>query len=146
MARDALSAGDRIAAETYYQHAEHYFRILNSSTDPVPTERRQAARTGGNGRAQRAPWIQPDRGAASPQVAPAGHDAPETASGPDGQRQMQPEGSLRAEPGNGAQGPDGLRQDNRASGASEQPTACPPEPGDKEPPGEDAAGNDPAGA
>jgi len=27
-ARDALSAGDRVAAENYLQHAEHYFRIV----------------------------------------------------------------------------------------------------------------------
>lgn len=31
MARDAASAGDRIAAENYYQHAEHYFRIINAN-------------------------------------------------------------------------------------------------------------------
>ena len=30
MARDASSQGDRIAAENYYQHAEHYFRVINS--------------------------------------------------------------------------------------------------------------------
>lgn len=30
MARDASSQGDRIAAENYYQHAEHYFRMINS--------------------------------------------------------------------------------------------------------------------
>jgi hypothetical protein len=30
MARDAASQGDRIAAENYYQHAEHYFRMINS--------------------------------------------------------------------------------------------------------------------
>ncbi|MBL6931347.1 MAG: DUF4167 domain-containing protein [Rhodospirillales bacterium] len=29
LARDAMSAGDRIAAEGYFQHAEHYHRILN---------------------------------------------------------------------------------------------------------------------
>lgn len=29
LARDAASAGDRILAENYYQHAEHYFRIAN---------------------------------------------------------------------------------------------------------------------
>jgi hypothetical protein len=29
LARDANSAGDRIAAENYYQHAEHYYRVLN---------------------------------------------------------------------------------------------------------------------
>ena len=41
LARDASSAGDRIAAEAYYQHAEHYFRILSDSTDPQPGGRRQ---------------------------------------------------------------------------------------------------------
>ncbi|MDA8229923.1 MAG: DUF4167 domain-containing protein [Magnetospirillum sp.] len=30
MARDASSQGDRVAAENYYQHAEHYFRLLNA--------------------------------------------------------------------------------------------------------------------
>ncbi|GAB4394227.1 MAG: hypothetical protein Tsb0032_17430 [Kiloniellaceae bacterium] len=44
LARDASSAGDRIAAEAYYQHAEHYFRILNDSTDPQPGGRRQEDR------------------------------------------------------------------------------------------------------
>lgn len=30
MARDATSQGDRVAAENYYQHAEHYFRVINA--------------------------------------------------------------------------------------------------------------------
>ncbi len=30
MAREASSAGDRIAAENFYQHAEHYFRMMNA--------------------------------------------------------------------------------------------------------------------
>ncbi|MCC7167319.1 MAG: DUF4167 domain-containing protein [Rhodospirillales bacterium] len=30
LARDATAAGDRIAAENYYQHAEHYYRVINS--------------------------------------------------------------------------------------------------------------------
>lgn len=34
LARDATSSGDRIIAESYYQFAEHYFRIMNDSTDP----------------------------------------------------------------------------------------------------------------
>ena len=33
LARDAASAGDRIAAENYYQHAEHYYRIINANND-----------------------------------------------------------------------------------------------------------------
>jgi len=35
LARDAASAGDRVAAESFFQH---YFRILNDSTDPTPAE------------------------------------------------------------------------------------------------------------
>jgi hypothetical protein len=31
LARDAASAGDRIAAENYYQHAEHYYRVINAN-------------------------------------------------------------------------------------------------------------------
>jgi Domain of unknown function (DUF4167) len=30
LARDAHSSGDRIAAENFYQHAEHFFRIINA--------------------------------------------------------------------------------------------------------------------
>lgn len=29
LAKDAVSLGDEIAAENYYQHAEHYYRIMN---------------------------------------------------------------------------------------------------------------------
>jgi hypothetical protein len=31
LAREAASGGDRIAAENLYQHAEHYFRIMNAN-------------------------------------------------------------------------------------------------------------------
>ncbi len=30
LAREASSAGDRIAAEGYFQHAEHYFRLMTT--------------------------------------------------------------------------------------------------------------------
>jgi hypothetical protein len=30
LGRDATSGGDRVMAESYFQHAEHYFRILNA--------------------------------------------------------------------------------------------------------------------
>lgn len=30
MARDASSQGDRVMAENFYQHAEHYFRLINA--------------------------------------------------------------------------------------------------------------------
>ena len=31
LARDAISAGDRVMAENYFQHAEHYYRLLMAS-------------------------------------------------------------------------------------------------------------------
>lgn len=42
LAREAASSGDRIAAENLYQHAEHYFRIMNANGEhygqaPRPT-------------------------------------------------------------------------------------------------------------
>jgi Domain of unknown function (DUF4167) len=44
LAREATASGDRIAAENFYQHAEHYFRINNArregnqqGTPPRPT-------------------------------------------------------------------------------------------------------------
>lgn len=30
LGRDATSAGDRVMAEGYFQHAEHYFRVVNA--------------------------------------------------------------------------------------------------------------------
>ena len=36
LARDASAAGDRIAAENYYQHAEHYYRIINANNEGQP--------------------------------------------------------------------------------------------------------------
>src|SRR5262249_21144491 len=44
LAREATATGDRIAAENFYQHAEHYFRVDNArresnqqGTPPRPT-------------------------------------------------------------------------------------------------------------
>ncbi len=54
LARDALSFGDRISAETYFQHAEHYYRIVNARTDPKPNGEGQSDRRGGNGQAEAA--------------------------------------------------------------------------------------------
>ncbi len=33
LAREASASGDRVAAENLYQHAEHYFRIMNANGD-----------------------------------------------------------------------------------------------------------------
>lgn len=39
LARDASSSGDRVAAENYYQHAEHYFRMINANQEQFPQQR-----------------------------------------------------------------------------------------------------------
>ena len=33
LAREASTGGDRVAAENLYQHAEHYFRIMNAANE-----------------------------------------------------------------------------------------------------------------
>jgi hypothetical protein len=33
LAREAAASGDGIAAENLYQHAEHYFRVMNANGD-----------------------------------------------------------------------------------------------------------------
>lgn len=50
LARDAGSAGDRIAAENYLQHAEHYFRIINMDNDGDSQHRGRGQQNGSGGR------------------------------------------------------------------------------------------------
>lgn len=33
LAREALTLGDRVTAEGYFQHAEHYYRVMTEDTD-----------------------------------------------------------------------------------------------------------------
>lgn len=43
LGRDATSGGDRVMAEGYFQHAEHYFRILNAMNQAAQQGGQQAA-------------------------------------------------------------------------------------------------------
>lgn len=45
LARDASSSGDRVMAENYYQHAEHYFRIVQAN-QPRRDERQEGEESG----------------------------------------------------------------------------------------------------
>ena len=47
LGRDATSGGDRVMAESYFQHAEHYFRILNAMNQAA-----QQTQPGGQGGGQ----------------------------------------------------------------------------------------------
>jgi len=44
LARDAQSSGDYVAAENYYQHAEHYFRIIAASQEQLRQNQPYSAR------------------------------------------------------------------------------------------------------
>ncbi len=41
LGRDATSAGDRVMAESCFQHAEHYFRILNAINQAAAQQQQQ---------------------------------------------------------------------------------------------------------
>jgi len=43
LARDAMSSGDRVSAENYLQHAEHYFRIIEAINEATAAEQPQRA-------------------------------------------------------------------------------------------------------
>src|SRR5436305_5274656 len=55
LAREAQASGDRVAAENLYQHAEHYFRIMNALGEgqgqgpPRPTTPADLEMSGGGG-------------------------------------------------------------------------------------------------
>lgn len=41
LGRDATGSGDRVMAESYFQHAEHYFRILNAMNQAAQQSQQQ---------------------------------------------------------------------------------------------------------
>jgi hypothetical protein len=55
LAREAQTSGDRVAAENLYQHAEHYFRIMNAQGEgqgnapPRPMTPADMEMSGGDG-------------------------------------------------------------------------------------------------
>ena len=51
LARDALASGDMVAAESYFQHAEHYNRIIMAARSQmgVPNNHQSAGHNGGGG-------------------------------------------------------------------------------------------------
>jgi hypothetical protein len=52
LGRDATSSGDRVMAEGYFQHAEHYFRILNAMNQAAQQNQPQGGQAGGGAQGQ----------------------------------------------------------------------------------------------
>lgn len=57
LARDALASGDMIAAESYFQHAEHYNRIIMAAQSQLGPQHGNHPGEGGNG-GYRPRWTQ----------------------------------------------------------------------------------------
>ncbi len=49
LGRDATGAGDRVMAESYFQHAEHYFRILNAMAQAAQAQAPRRPQNGAEG-------------------------------------------------------------------------------------------------
>jgi hypothetical protein len=61
LGRDATSGGDRVMAESYFQHAEHYFRILNAINQATAQQQGGPHQpNGGNRRGQESQGEQTD--------------------------------------------------------------------------------------
>ena len=72
LARDANSGGDRIMAENYLQHAEHYYRIMAATA--AQQAQYQAQQAAQNPQAQQHTQPQPQQG--QPQQPVQGNSAP----------------------------------------------------------------------
>jgi hypothetical protein len=63
LGRDATGSGDRVMAESYFQHAEHYFRILNAINQASQQSQPQQHYQGGqNGQTPQNQQQQPNPG------------------------------------------------------------------------------------
>lgn len=82
LARDANSGGDRVMAENYLQHAEHYFRIMAAQQAQMAQYQAQQAaqnanRQPGDQQQQPQPVAQPQASGASFSLAEGGTDEEE---------------------------------------------------------------------
>ena len=76
LAREAQASGDRVAAENLYQHAEHYFRIMNAQGEgqghgpPRPMTPADMEMGGGDGEMREGDEPQAQMQTTQPPVAP----------------------------------------------------------------------------
>jgi hypothetical protein len=67
LARDSHSGGDRIMAENYLQHAEHYYRLIMAAQAQLPPQQNQGGNyRGPNGHTQNGADGQPATGEEQP--------------------------------------------------------------------------------
>jgi hypothetical protein len=100
LARDASGSGDRVAAENYQQHAEHYYRIIEAINEATAAEQPNAPRAGGNTYYGQQPEMPTNYYSPEGNLMPAGNpDAPVPNADPSQQPQMpQAEVQMRNQP------------------------------------------------
>lgn len=99
LARDALSSGDIIVAESYFQHAEHYNRIIMAAQAERQNGAEQRPAQSGNGRDHGDDFDLEGGGSSESDSAPA-HDSTAQASASEAEQQPQP--ARRRKPANGS--------------------------------------------
>lgn len=77
LGRDATSSGDRVMAEGYFQHAEHYFRILNAMNQAAQQQQQQQQPQSHRQRFQAEEEAQPQPPAEAEVRVPGAGDQPE---------------------------------------------------------------------
>jgi len=79
LGRDATSGGDRVMAEGYFQHAEHYFRILNAMNQAAQQNQPNGPQQGNQRRPYNGEEEQGQNGPEEPEArAPGMGDQPES--------------------------------------------------------------------
>ncbi|HEX3862672.1 MAG TPA: DUF4167 domain-containing protein [Stellaceae bacterium] len=84
LAREAQASGDRVAAENLYQHAEHYFRVMNAAGEgqgqpprpTTPADLEMAAGGDGDGQDGEEAQFQTTQPQQQPQPQPPGEEQP----------------------------------------------------------------------
>lgn len=76
LARDALSAGDRIGAENFFQHAEHYYRVVAANGWDQRPPRTPAQPSGPQPREEQQPGEERVQPAINAERPSAGDDTP----------------------------------------------------------------------
>ena len=99
LAQDALSAGDRIGAENFFQHAEHYYRVVAANGWDQRGQRQQNQQPQPHQPQQSQPRVEPEQqpgGGQQPAAAVEPKPQPQAAAGdetPDAAEERAPQPS-----------------------------------------------------
>lgn len=127
LARDAQASGDSVTAENYFQHAEHYFRIVSASQGQAPQRQDQVNDDGNEGdeeaTARQSPPPAPSGEANKPAVAADAEPAKDAEPAAASEGEAEPKRPRRPRRRKYADASDG--DTNAGSAGSENPAGAP---------------------